>query len=538
MEERAVQKQSSFPIANWLKVLIIVSLFLGICLRFYSFDGKVYSFDETYTSTYMYGQHSKAYSNFDGPVLSVTDLKNYTFLDPEKTPIQSLQAIIKKVYLFPPLYPILGLFWSYLLAPFHDNPLVIQRSISALFGSIAVLGTYWLGKELFESKTVACIAATLVAISPFHLQYAHIIRTYSLWTATTVCSCACLLKATRSKNRFYWALYALSVSASLYANLLFGFALIAHTAYIIISEKFKITRNVILFFLSSGIGVLTFLPWFWVYLNSNALGYSVTQVVTSQLSFWELARSWLKNLQILFVDCYNYWFSPIILRYVQWLVTPIVFATIGFSLYTICRHASAKVRTFLIGLAIAAGVSLMLKDSLTSSIYSTRLRYLIPYALSIELMVAYSIGSLLSATVPHVKRSSQIRWGQFSLIALFLGGAISCIAIARAPTWSAFGSPNFPEASAIVSAADRPLVIVTSLDRALSMSYLVDSDTKFKMLKNTTTIPDGFDTIFVLEPNKKVREKLKAKHTLEQIDSFGRLFQLKVSTYNDGRVAP
>ncbi|MBW4520417.1 MAG: glycosyltransferase family 39 protein [Scytolyngbya sp. HA4215-MV1] len=513
--------QDWLKIPLWLKTLIVLSILLGIFFRFYNLELKVYSFDETFTSTYMYGQHTKAFNNFDGAVLSVSDIQKYLFIDPDKSLIQSIQQVLSKIYVFPPLYPVLGLIWSYLFSFFSHDSLTIQRSFSAFLSLLSLVGIYWLGIELFESKISASVAVAIAAISPFHLQYAQVIRPYSILIAATAFSSACLLRAIHKKIKIWWIFYALSVALGLYANVLFGFVLVAHTGYLFITEKFRITERLIAYLTSVGIGTLVFMPWFVTFLTANALEYSVDQV-SERESWMGLIKAWSRAIQGVFVDVYNPWFSSNLFRVFQAALAPIVLTIVAVSIYRLCRETSGKIRTFLLALAIASGVSLMLKDLIMGSAITTRLRYLIPFVLSTELMVAYYIGRLLST-----KQTFSRKVGQFALSILIIGGMASCLIISQARSWTAFGSPHFPKTADIIRQANHPLVVVTHLDRAFSMSYLVDKDTSFKLLQKTTTIPESFSTIFLLEPSTDIFDKLKEKYKIKTIDEKGELFQVK-----------
>jgi hypothetical protein len=59
------------------------------------------------------------------------------------------------------------------------------------------------------------------------------------------------------------------------------------------------------------------------------------------------------------------------------------------------------------------------------------------------------------------------------------------------------------------------------------MSYLVDSDTKFKLIRDDIKVPDGFNTVFVLEALPKTLKKLEANYTLVKTFPQGRLFEVK-----------
>lgn len=71
---------------------------------------------------------------------------------------------------YPPLF-------TYLLAPFFLflplEPWVI-RLPAALFGTLTVLLTYFLARELFKDSTIATTAALLLAISPWHVHISRV----------------------------------------------------------------------------------------------------------------------------------------------------------------------------------------------------------------------------------------------------------------------------------------------------------------------------------------------------------------------------
>src|SRR6266705_1449855 len=67
--------------------------------------------------------------------------------------------------------------YTYLTIPFvyvFGLSVFAVRVPSAIFGVLAVLATYFLAKELFRNHSIALIAALLMAISPWSLQFSRV----------------------------------------------------------------------------------------------------------------------------------------------------------------------------------------------------------------------------------------------------------------------------------------------------------------------------------------------------------------------------
>ncbi len=75
----------------------------------------------------------------------------------------------------PPLYFLLLHWW---VARFGDSE-AATRSLSLIFGALAPLALFFLGRRLFDEPT-ALLAALLLALSRFHLHYSQETRSYSL----------------------------------------------------------------------------------------------------------------------------------------------------------------------------------------------------------------------------------------------------------------------------------------------------------------------------------------------------------------------
>lgn len=512
--------------SRWLIITMILLIIWCTFLRFYRLEEKVYSFDGTYTSTYIYNQQDEAYSNIDRRALPASHFRQYVSPRPNRTLWESIQSVIQKVYVFPPFYPVLSLLWTSILSHRLDNTLVIQRSLTALFGCLSIAGMYCLGWELFKSQFAALISATLIATSPFHFQYSQILRPYSTLTMFVVLSSACLLKSLNSQRFKWWSLYTLSLITGLYAHILFAFMMISHTLYVAIINKFRLTQAMFRYCIASGLGALFFLPWFLAFLNSHMLAYSVSQVANRDASagLIRLFVSWIRALKKLFIDFYNPWFSPTSLKLPHNILGILIILIVLAAFVSLLRSQNLdnRVKVFILSLLFAGGVILMINDLKSGSTISTRMRYLIPYAIALELMVATWLKTLLQSKSARLRR-----YGTASILVVLLSGAFSCLAISQAPSWDAFGSPNFPEAAAIIRNAEKPIVIATNLDRILSMSFLVDSDTNFKLVRDDMRIPEGYETVLLLEPSDEILTRFQQIYIVEEKGDRSRLYLIK-----------
>src|SRR3990167_1390640 len=98
--------------------------------------------------------------------------------------------------------------YVYLVAPFIkilDLNLLAVRLPSAIFGVIAVIGTFYLVKELFEKfkyrEHLALLSSFLLAISPWHIQFSRIAFEAQIGLSMNILAVLFFLKGL--KNKFF-----------------------------------------------------------------------------------------------------------------------------------------------------------------------------------------------------------------------------------------------------------------------------------------------------------------------------------------------
>jgi uncharacterized membrane protein len=125
----------------------------------------------------------------------------------------------------PPLYWIILHYW---IALFGTSEAAV-RSLSAIFGILAIPVTYLVGKELFSQK-VGLIGSFISGISYFHIWYSQDARNYSLLLLLSLASYLFFIKILKQDKTRYYVYYFL-------ANLFLGYTH-AYGTLIIASQIF------------------------------------------------------------------------------------------------------------------------------------------------------------------------------------------------------------------------------------------------------------------------------------------------------------
>jgi mannosyltransferase len=104
------------------------------------------------------------------------------------------------------------------------------RFLSVIFGVAAIPVIYQLGKLVFSPK-VGRIAALLLAVNAFHIEYSQEARAYSLALLLALLSCYFFLEILESPSRHTWLAYALSSILMVYAQVLGALLLLTQWVY-------------------------------------------------------------------------------------------------------------------------------------------------------------------------------------------------------------------------------------------------------------------------------------------------------------------
>lgn len=184
----------------------------------------------------------------------------------------------------PPMYYIFLRLWSYIFG----HSLLSLRGMSVLFGVGIIVATYYFVDYTFQNKKAALIAAALIAVNPFQVQYVTEARMYTMGAFFAITAAFALAAALKTQTLYYatianevlraqlkkrfikfYALFVLFSAILIYTHyyLLFTVAALGAYAvlYCIIRYKTEFTKYgwVVLSGLLIGI---SFLPWLKIFL--------------------------------------------------------------------------------------------------------------------------------------------------------------------------------------------------------------------------------------------------------------------------------
>jgi mannosyltransferase len=219
------------------------------------------------------------------------------------------------------------------------------RSLSVLFAIASIPAIYLLGRRLFDSR-VGLIAATLLAVNAYHVQYSQEARSYSLMVFLCLLSNLYFLKCLTEPSRRNRAAYVLSSALAVYAQFFSGLLVIAQWLSSKMLDRGQIprqTRNdwrwiallvspAVAFVATTGIGPLRWvqrpgLKDLWVFalnFTGNSGPLLLVACATAGLAGLLPALRSQKGWRVLW-DAWRYRFL------VHWLAFPVV-VTLGLSL--------------------------------------------------------------------------------------------------------------------------------------------------------------------------------------------------------------
>lgn len=218
---KTTKKFQSEPSIWWLALSIVI----GTILRFYRNTSVAMWHDEAFSALYV---------------------RDYSWSE-------MMYRIGLDVH--PPLYYLVLRLWTYVFG----FSLLAFRGFSVLFGVLTIWAAYLFVKKAFGSKQLAMLAAFLIAINPFQIQYALEARMYTFGTFLLLISCYWLLRALETKRWKDWIIYAVLAVACIYTHYYLIFSVAAQGLFLLY-WIFK-NKNGYQYLGAYGVSLILFLPW-------------------------------------------------------------------------------------------------------------------------------------------------------------------------------------------------------------------------------------------------------------------------------------
>ena len=186
--------------SSWLHLLLLLGwLIIGVALRFTNLALKPASSIEIATLGFSLG-HGFSHIPLDRVISASTLLSSLKF-DETVSSADVVHRLMNEST-HPPLYFWLTFWWTKLfLSNGELASLEIGRSLSAIFGSLAIPAIFGLSWVAFRSRLIAHLAAALIAVSPYGMYLAQEARHYTLSILWIIASLSCLIVATQHLYR-------------------------------------------------------------------------------------------------------------------------------------------------------------------------------------------------------------------------------------------------------------------------------------------------------------------------------------------------
>lgn len=217
---------------SWAVLIVAGLLLVTLLVRLYRLDGQGLECDELFTVSAANGQHYVYFPSRSGlmPHDFPTTVEGYgQLLTPRADAgLGDVTGVLRRnVHM--PLYFYLMHYW----VKWAGTSEWALRLPSALFGTLAVLMTFLLGKEMFNSF-VGLVAALLLALLPVQVYHSQQARMYSLLVLLAAAAAYTLNRALqRPSSVRHYVLYGVVSAAGLYTHYVYVFFVAAQALFVL-----------------------------------------------------------------------------------------------------------------------------------------------------------------------------------------------------------------------------------------------------------------------------------------------------------------
>jgi uncharacterized membrane protein len=449
-----------------VQIACIICVLFGVFFRLFHADWKLYSYDETVTSLRASGHTYKEFEAFvhDGRTHSIGELTRFQAPAADTDPHSVLHSLAAEDPQHPPLY----FFLTNLSERLTGDSVYLRRLPAILFGILVLPAAWWLAYELFGDTLISWGFAALIAVSPFHVEYAQQAREYSLWTLLSLVSGAFLFRALRTGAAWTYAAYFLSVAVGFWSFALFSEIAIAQALYLIVGFSAPLRRR---FMVGAAllIGCASFIPWMGVMAAGSHTVATDTSWSATPLSAPLYIAKWLFNAGNLFFD----------LDYLTAALAPISFLMVGvaaLACVALVRTAPIRIWAYVILTGGVSALTLLMPDLIFHQSRGAQSRYLTPLWLAVELALAYAL------FMPR-GQAKRLPFRKIVSVGMMSAGILACGVGAFARTWwIAANQKSLPAIAIQLAQQQAPtLVSIDDDDTLLELLPLSNADLRFHL---------------------------------------------------------
>lgn len=443
-----IRQQFSKP---WIYIVITL---IGISLKFYRLDYKMFWYDELASVFHVAGADDVLHVS-DAHLNEIVNINEYTKLlkhsEFDYPLIPQLKKQLQNMNLNPLHYVLLS-FWYRLVG----DEFIHYRLFSVLVFLLTLPFLFLLAKEMFGSKRAGWIAVSLYSVSPFIHYFAQEARYYILWAFLLVAIHYFIFMAARYKKTKWWVWYVVFSVLSLYASVLTGFMIFQHLLFIWFVKK-ELRWKFMLVSLSI---FLFYSPWL-IYLINNrnevfaALAWHRFEVVPwwapllGMVLGYVRTFSFYKNYTLFWDDVFG---NITTAMKIETGINILILAFMIFSAVYLFRKSNRESAWFVLLLILPALIFFYSLDIARNAITTHWWRYYIFNTIPLILLVT---GILADKNVERKIRFSAIYMG-LTIVSLF-----SVFTISKHEYWYLGGNwqQEFVDNAVQLSVSEYPLVI-------------------------------------------------------------------------------
>lgn len=447
------QPRSDEVVPRWLWLGVAFIVAVGIFFRFYNLDRKVFWEDEILGAIYAFGYSEAEIVAASPRLTNASDVQRYLEPDGSRSVMKTIGSVAVENPENPPAYYVVTHLWTQRFG----GSVEALRTPAAIFGLLVLPCVFWLAVELFGSRASAIIAVALVAVSPFFVLYSQEAREYSMWTMAIALGAVVFLRAIRSRVPALWIAYGAVTAASLYIYPFTGLVALGFAAYLLIKERWRLTRTMLGCILATIAALALFAPWVKAMVMSTGLARGISEILTNKLSSVQIARIFARDIRLVFFDIGPLRLGPHGHAAIDAMFTLIIVGLCAYAIAALIRSTSYAVWGFVvIGLCLSM-MPLLLPDLLLGhGNFVYQARYFLPLLLGAVLALA----ALFSRILFGRASGRAARTVCAVLLTIILAGeALSCAVASQATTWWNKDYERAPAVAALVNAANNPIVV-------------------------------------------------------------------------------
>lgn len=394
------------------------ALVAGALLRFHDPAHPWLSHDEVFTLLRSAGYPAASLDALTAQhdPISAASLQTYLQLSPLHCWSDTFRALASHPE-HPPLYFLL----ARLVRERLNDSVSALRHLSGVFSLIALPALHQLSRQVSARAGVAAVTVMTAAISPLQLLYAQEARPYSLLFLLTTLACCAYLRLRRRGDPASSRLYFITLVSGLYTSLIFLVVLLSHGLHAWLAGSPPGHRR--RWGMTTAGAAAVFLPWLLVI--AGGLGPLLQHTAWLRDPAGSLPAPLIRSLHwsSSFLDLGDG--APV---WLPLLLLPLLVVLAWIGITALRQQGEPGGWWLLVLLLLSNGLAVALPDLLLGGRHTLVTRYLLPASVSVLLLVAAGLESLL--------RSRRLRpAGLFLLTLVVMCEIASCRAILVSDTW-------------------------------------------------------------------------------------------------------